>query len=487
MELPEPLESTIKQLNKWKWPIITIYLFYIVAVVTVFRPEFWPDEFGFAKDESVTTTSEKDPQGTTTKRVETTKTDPSKTLWDWLNLLGAPITLAIFGYWLQQIQQERANQYDQRQQKRADAEATKRSERDQAIAEAQRELTANETNEDILQVYFDRLSTLLIDKNLMAIVAKSDLTVEENQLVASAADVVRARTLSILRRFGDDGKLKASVIRFLIEAEFIIKLEELYLTDADLTGGVQLSNANLTGVQLSNVNLTGANLTNANLTNADLSGAILTGAILTGASASLVGANLNGANLSNADLFKRDLTRTTLNGADLSNANLTGAQLFGTDLSSTTLNGTHLSNANLTGAQLFGTDLRNAILNRANLTGADFTGANLTGANLTGANLTDAILTGANLTGANLTDADLTGANLTGAILALSPTLTGAAILIGAANLTGADLTNAILTGAKDFSPQQIKSAKNWEAATYNGKRLDDPEVITWLGLDAES
>jgi len=441
MELPETLESTIKQLNKWKWPIITIYLFYIVAVVTVFRPEFWPDEFGFAKDESVTTTSEKDPQGTTTKKVETTKTDPSKTLWDWLNLLGAPITLAIFGYWLQQIQQERAKEYDQIQQKRADAEATKRSERDQAIAGAQRELAANQTNEDVLQVYFDRLSTLLIDKNLMAIVAKSNSMDEEKELVASASDVVRARTLSILRRFGDDGKLKASVIRFLIEADFISKLKELYLTDADLTG-VQLSNANLTGAILTDANLTGAILTNANLTNADLSGAILTGAILTGASASLVGANLNGANLSNADLFKRDLTRTNLNGADLSNANLNGAQLFGTDLSSTKLLGTHLSNANLNGAQLFGTDLSNAFLNRAQLVGADLTGAILTGA-------------------------DLTGAILTGAYL------------------TGADLTNAILTGAKDFSPQQIKSAKNWEAATYNGKRLDDPEVMAQLGLDA--
>jgi uncharacterized protein YjbI with pentapeptide repeats len=50
----------------------------------------------------------------------------------------------------------------------------------------------------------------------------------------------------------------------------------------------------------------------------------------------------------------------------------------------------------------------------------------------------------------------------------------------------GAILSDAILTGMNNFSAKQIKSAKNWRTATFNGKRLDDPKVIKQLGLDTK-
>ncbi|MGB8698820.1 MAG: hypothetical protein WCD18_05330 [Thermosynechococcaceae cyanobacterium] len=104
MALLDPSKKLIRLIKQsrihWKWLIIIALL---IAAFAAYQPVLWPDGFGFKADKSVTTTVEKNPQGKRTKIVETTKTDPGKTLWDWLSLLGVPITLAIFGYGLQQI------------------------------------------------------------------------------------------------------------------------------------------------------------------------------------------------------------------------------------------------------------------------------------------------------------------------------------------------------------------------------------------------
>jgi uncharacterized protein YjbI with pentapeptide repeats len=168
---------------------------------------------------------------------------------------------------------------------------------------------------------------------------------------------------------------------------------------------------------------------------------------------SLSQADLSGANLSRADLSGADLR-----GADFSGANLFGADLFGADL----------INANLRRASLSGADLINAGLINANLSRADLSGADLRGADFSGANLSDANFSGANFIGADLSGADLRGADLRGA------------------DLSDADLSYANLTRMRNFSAKQIKSAKHWKNALYNGKRLDGSEVGKQLGLDAK-
>lgn len=187
----------------------------------------------------------------------------SKTLWDWFDLLGVPLSLAILGYILQQQQQKRA----------------------EVLAKEQRETAADETKEEILQAYFDRLSVLLVDKNILAIAAKVYATDEENgethhqtrvtteeiEQLSAAVDVIRARTLSILRRFENDEERKSSVIRFLIEAEVISKAK------------LNLREANLYRANLYRANLKGANLKGAYLEGAYLEGAYLGGAYLEGA------------------------------------------------------------------------------------------------------------------------------------------------------------------------------------------------------------
>jgi uncharacterized protein YjbI with pentapeptide repeats len=379
-----PKVKTIRRLLKWGIVILSL-----VAVLGLLQPSLWPGGFGIGKEQSVTTKSVeivvKDAQGNTTKTVETTKNDDGKTLWDWLSLLGVPLSLAVLGYVLQQLQQKRA----------------------EILAKEQREIAADETKEEVLQVYFDRISVLLVDKNLLAIAGKvhtskvggeegtpkNNASTEEQELLDSAVDVIRARTLSILRRFEGDPERKTSVIRFLSESDIVSKLK-----------------LNLDGVFLRSTNLSGANLSYAFLIRANLSYANLSYAFLS--HADLISANLSYANLSGAFLSGADLSGADLSHANLSHATLIDAKLNCADLSHATF-GANLSRANLSHAKLSGATLEGFDLSGAKLSGAKLSGADLNGANLSGADLRDAKLNGARLDKTNLCRADLRDAVVT--------------------------------------------------------------------------
>jgi uncharacterized protein YjbI with pentapeptide repeats len=330
--------------------ILRFFMAVLVITVVMPKPLLWPKGWGIGPEQSTSTVSietlEKDTQGNTTKTVKTTKNDDGKTLWDWLSVLGVPLSLALLGFWLQTLQQSRA----------------------EALAK-----------EEVLQVYFDRLSVLLVDKNLRAIAAKKDqVTDEERELLASAMDVIRARTLSILRRFENDPERKTSVIRFLIEADFISKLK------------LNLDGATLRGCDLRRADLRGANLRKADLSEADL----------------------NEANLSEADLNEANLSNSSLSHAILNDANIKGANLSRSILRYANLKGAELKEAKLNGANLIHCNLSHSILSRADFSDADLSNAILRGARMPLAILRGANLSSANLSNANLGFADLSNANL---------------------------------------------------------------------------
>jgi hypothetical protein len=304
-----------EKVKKRKRAIVVVSLFSAVLLsilVMAIRADNWARWTGFGK------------------QVKVEDQEPGKTLWDWLDLLGVPLTLAILGYILQQQERSRA----------------------ETLKEQERERAEKIAKEEILQVYFDRLSTLLVDKNILAIAVKVHplrekqgtdqpeitITPEERELLDSAIDVIRARTLSILRRFEGDTEKKSSAIRFLIDADVISKAK------------LSLSGANLSGADLSSANLSEANLNGANLSKANISGA-----------------NISGANVNSADLDSANLRNASLRNASLRNASLRGANLLNTDLH---------------GANLLLADLRSANLHSANLSGAEVHFANLHGANL---------------------------------------------------------------------------------------------------------
>jgi uncharacterized protein YjbI with pentapeptide repeats len=201
---------------------------------------------------------------------------PSKTLWDLLQLLIVPVILVgVSLLW-----------------------SASQDTRDKSRADQVRQDTS-------LNDYFKQMSGLMLDKNL--------LSSKHGDPVRSVARTV---TLATLRRL--DGERKGEVVPFLQEARLI--------------GGLRGSRVDLTGADLEHANLEGATLLLADLSGADLTGADLLGADLFGAiltDANLTNANLEGANLTGADLEGANLTGAALQDTDFTDAKLKGAKLQG--------------------------------------------------------------------------------------------------------------------------------------------------------------
>ena len=424
------LGSVMGGIKRWQWFSLFIILSGVV-VCGIYRTGLFAGFWGFLDDEIAVVTIESDKDGKQNIIIK----DPSKSFWDVLGVLGVPLVLAVLGAWFQKAQQEQSEQ----------------------IAEEQREQDGDETREEVLQLYFDRVSAILIDKNLMSIVArKNNISVEQKELLEVSTDIIQARTLSILRRFENDSERKSSVIRFLTEADVISRLR-ISLSRTNL------SSAKLSSADLGNVNLSHVDLSNADLSNADLSGANLSGASLSRASLSV--ATLSGANLSGASLAKADMTGVDLSEANLSGASLAKADMTGVDLSEANLSRTDLSDVSLSFSNLSGVNL-----NRINLSGASLIRTDLSEASLVDADLSRANLNGANLSGANLISADLSSAslirtNLSEANLSLT--------LFRRANLSEANLSNTDLSLAKRLTKKQLEKAKLCDTTLPDGIDLD--------------
>ncbi len=310
---------------------IVVALVAIVAVM-ILNPWISPGGSGIQGGESLSTI-EKDKQGSIIKR--SYKVEQGKTAWDWLSLLGVPITLAILGYALQRIQQQKAADDLELQSNKSAADAKLLSDKIEADAKLQRAKAEESEKEEVLQLYIDRLSELLIEKLSLAIATKEVKSEQEKHLVESAQAIVRARTLSVLQRFSDDPNRKESVIRFLIES-FILDKLKIDLGGANLAGAslvavslekIDLSLANLSGVNLFGSNLTEAVLIATNFTEARLIYTTLDGADLT--SAKFAGAKLKNATLINADLYNVSWDEQT---SWPPKENLAGAKNIPTDL-----------------------------------------------------------------------------------------------------------------------------------------------------------
>ena len=115
--------------------------------------------------------------------------------------------------------------------------------------------------------------------------------------------------------------------------------------------------------------------------------------------------------------------------------------------------------ANLNGADLRGVNLIEINLRSVNLRYAYLSYACLSKADLSSAYLNDTDLSGAYLNGTNLSNTNFNGANLSDTYL------------------DNANLSNADLRGARNLTPEQVKSARNWQQAIY------DEEFRKKLGL----
>lgn len=409
-------------INKTKFLIVLI-IGSIISVLIVSLPHLYKiDWIGLGSDKTISTSIEdvvydNEKIVKLKKRTEHIKTQ--KTLWDWVGLLSSlavPIFAVTFPIQYQHNQQKKAKLQKELEEKR----------------------TTSTLNEEALQVYIDRMSELLVDKNFKNLAKK-------NTLRNAILKVAQTRTLSIARRLNQDGERKGSIVRFLFDAGFI-NITEL-------------------GLDLKNVDFSLANLVDANLVDANLSGVNLSGADLS--HSILKGAYLRNANLSDANLGRADLSGTKLNNANLRKANLKNADLNCAELIYAKLNKAILSRADLRNANLKLSTINNAKLNDANLSGtklvkAKLVSAYLRNADLRGADLSDAYFLSANLRNVNFTDAKLSSAILSRA------DLSGA--IFSGADLSGTKFWNKELGEAKNITPEQIRQAKNWEKAIYSSE-----------------
>lgn len=187
-------------------------------------------------------------------------------LWDWLQLLSAPVFVTA----LPLVFRGQRNQADNKaaeQPSQADAIPTDKIEE-------------NSQQEAALEAYQNYILQLLLDRNLRGSQPESDVR-----------EAARARTLSILRRV--DKNRKGDVVQFLYDAGLIFAGRAIVeLRGADLRNA-DLSEANLSAAKLSGVDMSEVIFNRTVLTNADLSGANLSGVDLS--AANLTGANLKGA------------------------------------------------------------------------------------------------------------------------------------------------------------------------------------------------
>ena len=206
------------------------------------------------------------------------------TLWNWLQLLSAPVFVTALPLIFKGPQPD--HKADEQQSQPDGGAGEHQTQTDLKVEENRQQAAA-------LEAYQDHLLQLLLDRNLRESLPGSDVR-----------EVARARTLAVLRRV--DKNRKGDVLQFLHEAGLIYKGKVIVdLREADLNGA-DLSDAKLNGIELSGVDLSGAILKRTTLKWADLSNIQLSGADLTGAN--FTEANLTGANLSGAIYTKEQLS-----------------------------------------------------------------------------------------------------------------------------------------------------------------------------------
>jgi len=276
------IKKTVSRVKNYWW-VILLFVIFTWLIYIFWNCELWPNKncTGFA----------------------------GKTIWDVLELLIIPATLAGVAAFLDKLERK-----------------------------TDREISLDNQNEVALQNYFDAMTLLLLDHNLIGSNPN-----EETRTIA------QVKTISTLNRLNTDRKTK--LVNFLCELGLVkganetipiiklrnVNLMDVYLGGADLRGAdlqgtnfkganlqeAYLQKANLTITNLENVSLYHAHLGEADLSQTNLNFANLAGSDLFGAN--LAGANLEGANLGYADLEKANLYRANLQGADLDETNLKDA------------------------------------------------------------------------------------------------------------------------------------------------------------------
>lgn len=292
----------------------------------------------------------------------------AKTLWDWLDLLIVPVILAIGGFIVNSTVQRAERVRVEKQ------------------AETDRQLADDRFKEEALQSYLDRMTELLLEKEL-----------SKTERSSEADTVARARTLTILRSV--DGARKGLLINFLYEAGLIQDDPIIHLDAADLRFSI-LRDAMLNSINLEDAILSQSNFSYASLTRARL------------ARAKFRQSRLDGVILTESDLTETDFSQSRLIGADLSGAIIEKTHFVKAVLEPIILETLPLSQqaivqeVNFSNTHLKFGYFQSAKVSKANFAEASIVNSNFTSADLSGASFKNARIESTTFESAVLTDVD---------------------------------------------------------------------------------
>src|SRR6266480_6593949 len=207
---------------------IIVALIIFILAVWVFGWDWTGFNGGYSQ---ITTTSTS--HGTTTVTVK----PPGKTMWDWLQLLIVPVALALIALLFNRATTRTEQKIAADRYKQDKEIASRHYHQDQQIAkqryEQDKNIALDKQRGDVLQTYLDRMTELLLDKQLRT-----------SEPDAEVRNVARVRTITIL--FQLDARRIGYVFSFLREAGLI--------SNKPKSSIVSLSHADLDGINLSRVN-----------------------------------------------------------------------------------------------------------------------------------------------------------------------------------------------------------------------------------------
>lgn len=340
--------------------VLTVLILIAIATLLTVRVEIdidqdkktninwtWAGWTGFGEDLTINT--EKNAKHKIVKTVEIQQS--GKTFWDLLQLFGT-VALPVLLLFL-------ANRFQQREKQRTDANQLEQENK----KELQKEIAEDNQRGQALENYLDRIADILLDQQPFGLDRNNPA---EKLKYDTVLDIIRARTLEILRRFSRDEnnvdrERKSRIFKFLYDVELLYNSDEIVEIGTTYKPVLDLSDADFSGVNLSGVFLDGVNLSGINLSKA----------------------NLNGAYFYECDLSKANLNGVELIGASITSSNLTLTKLIGATLIEASLKGTKLAWANLEGATLSSVDMRKTDFSGVNLKNTTITDSSLCGATLT--------------------------------------------------------------------------------------------------------
>lgn len=213
----------------------------------------------------------------------------AKTLWDWLEIIIIPATIAIVGGII------------------------KEAEKEKNIKENKEKLQLNNIDN-----YYKIISELLTRNNLLELNAD-----DSNWTIA------RARTILALEQA--DNERKGQILQFLYESKLLQSPIIINLTGANFKNseldGIVFRRAEIKGAYFNNSLIRNAFLDESNLTGCDLSGVDFSGS-------SLSNCNMSYANLTGAKLVKLDLTTVDFEGCNLTNCDIRESKILKSQLDS---------------------------------------------------------------------------------------------------------------------------------------------------------